>query len=49
MTTVGYGDISGTNTIERYINVVLMIIGSIFFAIISGTLTVLITNYEDIS
>lgn len=33
MTTVGYGDISGTNTLERYLNIIIMILGVIFFTI----------------
>lgn len=49
MTTVGYGDISGTNTFERIICMLLMIMGVIFFSVSSGTLTAIITNYEEVS
>ena len=46
ITTVGYGDISGTNFTERIICIFLMIIGVLFFSFSSGTLTQIITNYE---
>ena len=49
MTTVGYGDISGTNTFEKLICILLMILGVIFFSISSGTLTAIITNYEAVN
>jgi hypothetical protein len=39
ITTVGYGDISGTNTTERVICIFLMIIGVLFFSFSSGSLT----------
>lgn len=44
--TVGYGDISGTNTIERIICIFLMITGVFFFSFASGSLTHLITHRE---
>jgi hypothetical protein len=49
ITTVGYGDISGTNNMERGICILLMIMGVVFFSISSGTLTSIIANYEDVS
>jgi hypothetical protein len=36
MTTVGYGDISGHNSLERIICVFIMIIGVVVFSIVSG-------------
>ena len=44
--TVGYGDISGTNTTERIICIFLMISGVFFFSFSSGTLTNIISNQE---
>ena len=46
ISTVGYGDISGTNTFERIICIFLMIIGVFFFSFSSGTLTSIIANYD---
>lgn len=36
MTTVGYGDISGHNSLERIICMLIMIIGVVVFSIVSG-------------
>jgi Ion channel len=36
MATVGYGDISGTNTLERIICIIIMVIGVVTFSIVSG-------------
>lgn len=47
MTTVGYGDISGTNTGERIVCCFLMIMGVLFFTYASGTITNIITNEEE--
>lgn len=47
MTTVGYGDISGTNTGERIVCCILMIMGVLFFTYVSGTITNIITNEEE--
>lgn len=46
ITTVGYGDISGTNTNERMICIMIMISGVFFFSYTSGTLTNMISNQE---
>jgi hypothetical protein len=46
ISTVGYGDISGTNSIERCISIILMISGVFFFSYSSGTLTNIISNRE---
>ena len=47
MTTVGYGDISGTNTGERIVCMILMIMGVLFFTYTSGMITNIITNEEE--
>ena len=39
ITTVGYGDISGTNTTERFICMLNMLIGVVFFGMMSSYLT----------
>jgi hypothetical protein len=36
MATVGYGDISGHNTLERIICIIIMINGVVFFSIASA-------------
>jgi hypothetical protein len=36
MATVGYGDISGHNTLERIVCMIIMIIGVVTFSIVSG-------------
>lgn len=46
ITTVGYGDISGTNTLERFIAVVNMIIGVVIFSFVSGAITGIINNMD---
>ena len=47
ITTVGYGDISGFNMIEKVMCVFLMLAGTFFFAFASGTLTAMISNYDN--
>jgi voltage-gated potassium channel Kch len=42
ITTVGYGDISGTNTTERLVSIFLMILGVVFFSFSTGALTSII-------
>jgi hypothetical protein len=39
ITTVGYGDISGTNTLEKTVCICLMIVGTFLFALASGSIT----------
>jgi len=36
MATVGYGDISGRNTLERIICIIIMVFGVVTFSIVSG-------------
>ena len=43
ITTVGYGDISGTNTIERIFCAIVMVIGVIAFSFANGALTSIIS------
>ena len=46
ITTVGYGDISGTNTPERWICFILHLIGVLSYSFASGSLTTIISNYD---
>jgi len=46
ITTVGYGDISGTNDLEMMFCSIVMIIGVMGFAFASSSLTSIITNYD---
>jgi hypothetical protein len=42
MATVGYGDISAHNTLERIIAVIIMIFGVVVFSIVSGQILAII-------
>lgn len=44
--TVGYGDITPTNSTERMIAVFLMIIGVISFSFATGSLSSILSNYD---
>jgi hypothetical protein len=46
ITTVGYGDISGTCTVERIVCVFLHLIGVLSYSFLSGALTSIIFNYD---
>jgi len=46
ITTVGFGDISATNTVERIICIFLMMIGVISFSFATGSLTSILSNYD---
>lgn len=46
ITTVGYGDITGSNTMERGISVVVMLIGVISFSFATGALSSIMQNYD---
>ena len=46
ITTVGYGDISGQNTLERLICIIIMIIGVISFSFATGSLSSILQNYD---
>lgn len=47
VTTVGYGDMYPTNTAERFLAIILLFVGVICFASISGSLTAIITQSEN--
>lgn len=46
ITTVGYGDISATNTHERIVACVIMILGVIAFSFSTGSLSSIISNVD---
>ena len=46
ITTVGYGDISATDSNERLLAILIMIVGVISFSFATGTLTSLISNVD---
>ena len=46
ITTVGCGDITGSNTMERGISVVVMLIGVISFSFATGALSSIMQNYD---
>lgn len=47
VTTVGYGDISPANSLERIFSVVILFIGVMCFASISGSLTSIISQNDN--
>ena len=47
ITTVGYGDISGTNMVEMIFCCFVMIIGVIAYGFANGTLASIMTNYDN--
>ena len=47
MSTVGYGDISAGNEIERIMGMIAIIIGTGFYSYAIGNLTSLITGVDD--
>lgn len=46
ITTVGYGDISGTNSIERLFCSLIMLVGVIAFSFANGALASILTTYD---
>lgn len=46
ITTVGYGDIGGSNNLERFFCAIMMIIGVIAFSFANGSLASIISNYD---
>jgi NADH:ubiquinone oxidoreductase subunit 2 (subunit N) len=46
ITTVGYGDISGTNNFEMLFCCIAMIVGVVAFSFANGSLTSIIQNYD---
>lgn len=47
VTTVGYGDISATNTLESVFLIFMLCIGVMCFSFISGSLTSIITENDN--
>ena len=46
ITTVGYGDISGINTIERIYCIIIMLIGVLTFSYATGMLSQILSNLD---
>ena len=46
ITTVGYGDISGTNSLEMFFCSVIMLVGVIAFSFANGSLASILTTYD---
>lgn len=46
ISTVGYGDISGSTTAERVFCIVLMVVGVFSFTFISGALASILSNFD---
>lgn len=46
ITTVGYGDLHATSTLERILAIIFMICGVIAFSYATGTLTSILTNVD---
>jgi len=46
MTTVGYGDISGENNLERSVSIFIMLVGVISFSFATGSLSSIMSNYD---
>ena len=44
--TVGYGDISPTNTAERIFCILLMLLGVVAFSFATGAITSIISDYD---
>lgn len=47
ITTVGYGDISATNHVERWFCIFIMLCGVIAFSFATGTLSSIMSGYDD--
>ena len=48
MSTVGYGDISGTNSSERIFCAAIMIIGVTLFSYVNGAVASLLANFDQV-
>ena len=46
ITTVGYGDISGTSAFERVFCSLVMIIGVVSFSFVNGAIASILSNYD---
>lgn len=47
VTTVGYGDISCSNMVERVFSIVMLFVGVIGFSFVSGSMSSIMTSYDD--
>lgn len=47
VTTVGYGDMAPANSIERFFSVIMLFVGVMCFASLSGSLTSMITQNDN--
>ena len=47
ITTVGYGDISGTNTLEKWYCSFIMLVGVISFSFANGSLASILSNLDN--
>jgi hypothetical protein len=48
VTTVGYGDITGYNSVEKIFCLLLMTSGVVFFSVVSGYLASILQNFDDV-
>ena len=46
---MGYGDVSGTNSTERYVAVLNMVMGVVIFSLVSSAITSIIQSFDDIN
>lgn len=46
MATVGYGDINGTNTAEKYCCILMMVAGVIYFSLVSGSVASMMDSID---
>ena len=44
VTTVGYGDISGENVVERGVSIIIMVLGVIAFSFATGSISSIMSN-----
>lgn len=47
ITTVGYGDITPVNKVERIFSIIMLFTGVMTFSFASGSLSSIITNYDN--
>jgi hypothetical protein len=46
MTTVGYGEISQVNIYERFLGIIILVVGSVCFSFLAGSVTSLLANND---
>jgi hypothetical protein len=46
MATVGYGDVFGTNTAEKYCCILMMVVGVIYFSLVSGSVASMMDSID---